>query len=202
MSTEAQIAANRANAQLSTGPRTVEGKARTSQNAVSSGLFSKRDFVRPEQTAEYTELRDTLWAELHPSTLMEKTQTAEIVSATWRLYRCAALEAELISSSDPENDQKSIDRARIQAHGLLLRATAELRRLRKDRLSNARLAEIQPKIPPTEQTQSRPDPMSLTTEEIDAILATAPCPCNSGQIFVNCCATHGAANLDETARAA
>ena len=66
MSTEAQIAANRINAQLSTGPRTIEGKARTSQNALSSGLFSKRDFVRPEEAAEYTEIRDTLWADLHP----------------------------------------------------------------------------------------------------------------------------------------
>ncbi|MGD1070481.1 MAG: hypothetical protein ABSB15_10105 [Bryobacteraceae bacterium] len=100
MATEAQIAANRINASEDVtarpyphdaqsarsangqGPRTIEGKARTSQNALSSGLFSKRDIVPPEETADYTELRDTLWAELHPATLMEKTQTAEIVSAT------------------------------------------------------------------------------------------------------------------------
>jgi hypothetical protein len=180
--TEAQIAANRINAQSSTGPRTIEGKARTSQNALSSGLFSKRDFVRPEEAAEYTEIRDTLWADLHPATLMEKIQTAEIVTAAWRLRRCAALEEALDSAVDPEKQQKAIDRARIQAHGLQLRATAELRRLRKDRL-----AEIQPEVPPTKPTQSRPDLTKLTTEEIEAILATTPCPCNSGQIYVNCC---------------
>jgi hypothetical protein len=182
---KAQIAANRINAQASTGPRTPEGKARTSQNAVSSGLFSKRDFVRPEETALYTEVRDTLWADLHPATMMEKIQTAEIVTATWRLRRCGLLEEALESAPDPEKEQKSIDRARIQAHGLILRATAELRRLRKDRL-----AEIQPKVPPTEPTQSRPDLTRLTSEEIEAILATTPCPCNSGQIYVNCCATN------------
>jgi hypothetical protein len=150
----------------STGPRTPEGKSRSSRDAVSSGLFSKRDFVRPEETAEHTEIRDTLWAELHPATLLEKIQTAEIVSATWRLRRCAALGEALESAIDPEpaadseRAQKSIDHARIQAHGLILRATAELRRLRKDRL-----AEIQPKVPPTKPTQPRPDLIKLTSEE-------------------------------------
>ena len=188
MATEAQIIANRANAQASTDPRTIEGKARASQNAVSSGLFSKRDFVRPEETALYTEIRDTLWADLHPATLMEKIQTAEIVTAAWRLHRCAALEDALDSAADPEKQQKAIDRARIQAHGLQIRATAELRRLRKDRLSEDRLAEIQPIVPPTKPTQSRPDLTKLTSEDIEAILAVTPCPCNSGQIYVNCCA--------------
>ncbi len=200
--TEAQIAANRINAMSSTGPRTIEGKARTSQNALSSGLFSKRDFVRSEETAEYTEIRDTLWSDLHPATLMEKIQTAKVVSATWRLRRCAALEEALDSAVDPEKEQKSIDRARIQAHSLLLRATAELRRLRKDRLSEDRVAEIQPKIPPTKPTQSRPDLTTLTSEEIEAILAITPCPCNSGQLYVNCCATNAAVNLNEAGRAA
>jgi hypothetical protein len=195
--TEAQIAANRINAQLSTGPKTIEGKARTSQNALSSGLFSKRDLVRPQETAEYTEIRDTLWAELRPATLMEKIQAAEIVTAAWRLRRCGLLEEALDSAADPEKEQKSIDRARIQAHGLQLRATAELRRLRKDRL-----AEIQSKIPPTKPTQSRPDLTKLTSEEIEAILAITPCPCHSGQIYVNCCAKNVAANLDDEARAA
>jgi uncharacterized protein YchJ len=175
MATEAQLAANRANAQFSTGPRTAEGQARTSQNAVSSGLFSKRDLMRPEETAEYTEMRDTLWANLHPATLMEKIQVAEIVTAAWRLRRCGLLEEALDSAVDPEKAQKSIDRARIQAHGLHLRATAELRRLRKDRL-----VEIQPKTPTAKQTQSS----DLTDIEIPR---GAPCPCGSSQKYKRCC---------------
>ena len=38
MTTEAKRAANRANAQKSTGPRSSEGKARASQNATRHGL--------------------------------------------------------------------------------------------------------------------------------------------------------------------
>ena len=41
MSSAAQTAANRANAQLSTGPRTLEGKARVSQNALRHGLTAE-----------------------------------------------------------------------------------------------------------------------------------------------------------------
>src|SRR5580704_13025529 len=40
MATAAQIAANQENAKKSTGPRTVEGKRRSSLNALTFGLFS------------------------------------------------------------------------------------------------------------------------------------------------------------------
>jgi len=182
MATEAQIAANRANAQLSTGPRTPEGKARTSQNSVSSGLFAARDFVRPEEAGEYYQLHETLWKELHPATLMENIQAAEIITAAWRLHRCAGLEEALGSAADPVAEQKSIDRARIQAHGLQLRATAELRRLRKDH-AVVSAAET----PTTKQTQSP----GLTEAELCVTPAEiprgAPCPCGSGQKYKRCC---------------
>jgi hypothetical protein len=188
------------NARASTGPRTVEGKARTSRNAVSSGLFSTRDFVRPEEAADYAELRDTLWDELHPSTLLETTQTAEIVSATWRLHRCAALETALDSAPDPVEAQKSIDRARTQAHGILLRATAELRRLRKDAPEAPAKT---PKVPTTEQTQSPARLADLALEEVESALAAiprgAPCPCGSGQKYKRCCGRNAAGLLNEAA---
>ena len=43
MSTEAQNHTNRLNSQKSTGPRTSEGKAAVSQNAVKHGLGRRRD---------------------------------------------------------------------------------------------------------------------------------------------------------------
>jgi hypothetical protein len=45
MATAAQIHANRANAQKSTGPRTAEGKAKVAQNAVQHGLLAQRTIV-------------------------------------------------------------------------------------------------------------------------------------------------------------
>ena len=43
MATEAQTAANRRNAESSTGPRTKEGKSRSSRNAVTFGIYSAAD---------------------------------------------------------------------------------------------------------------------------------------------------------------
>ena len=46
MSTSAQIAANRANSQLSTGPKTKEGKAASSRNRITHGLATDRTLSR------------------------------------------------------------------------------------------------------------------------------------------------------------
>ncbi len=48
MATEAQLAANRRNAQKSTGPRTAEGKAVVAQNAVQHGLLAREGVLRGE----------------------------------------------------------------------------------------------------------------------------------------------------------
>ena len=52
MATAAQCLANHANAQLSTGPRTGQGKARSAQNHLSHGLSSREFIVLPGQQAE------------------------------------------------------------------------------------------------------------------------------------------------------
>ena len=51
MPSERQLAANRLNAQKSTGPRTLEGKARASQNAFKTGVHAESQIIRGE-TAE------------------------------------------------------------------------------------------------------------------------------------------------------
>ena len=48
-----KLSANRKNAQRSTGPRTAAGKAASARNATTLGLFTKRDYVRSTERAEY-----------------------------------------------------------------------------------------------------------------------------------------------------
>ena len=45
MATEKQIAANRRNAAKSTGPRSPEGKARSSMNALKSGVDAEAEII-------------------------------------------------------------------------------------------------------------------------------------------------------------
>ena len=152
MATEAQIAANRRNAESSTGPRTKEGKSRASRNAVSFGIYSTADFVRPEENRLYHLFCENFRKELAPEGPFEQTMAEEILHAAWRLRRCSALESEMVDLTgdreldpqlDPQLDpmldpanaptQAAVDRARAQAHRNLQRATAELRRLQTER---------------------------------------------------------------------
>jgi hypothetical protein len=64
-----QIAANRRNARLSTGPRTRDGKARAARNNTRHGLFSRSLFLTagpdPENPADFLALRAALYADFN-----------------------------------------------------------------------------------------------------------------------------------------
>jgi hypothetical protein len=144
--TPAQIAANIANAQASTGPRTDAGKSTCSKNATTHGLFTTRDFIRPGEEHIYEQNRAYLLDQLAPTGILECTLADEIHRAMWRLRRCGEVEAALVQTcttptetSDPMQDetaariQHSVDRARARAHRLLHKSTAELRKLQTER---------------------------------------------------------------------
>jgi len=94
MSSEARIAANRLNAQKSTGPRTAEGKAAVAQNAVKHGLPAQADVIRGEDQAEFDLYREELFWELNPVGTMESRLAERIVSLAWRLRRAERIQNE------------------------------------------------------------------------------------------------------------
>ena len=106
MATEAQILANQHNAQKSTGPRTHEGKAAVSQNAIQHGLSARKDVISSESQAHFDLYRERMLAELAPASPMESMLTERIVTLSWRLKRAGkiqnqaidALNADIISS--------------------------------------------------------------------------------------------------------
>jgi hypothetical protein len=89
MTTEAQIQANRANAQKSTGPRTPEGKEKAGQNAWKHGLFAREGAIRGEDEREFEEYRENLLSQLIPGTPLEETLAERVVDLSWRLKRAA-----------------------------------------------------------------------------------------------------------------
>ncbi len=97
--TKAQIKANRENAKKSTGPRTAEGKARVSLNALKHGLLA-RDAVLPEEDpAEFDrQLRD-LEHDLRPENSLEFELVRQIADAQWRMRRLVRIETAFLSAA-------------------------------------------------------------------------------------------------------
>ncbi len=87
MTTQAQIEANRKNAQKSTGPKSRQGKEAVSQNAVKHGLCANKHVIRSESQEEFDEFRQNMIADLEPVGAMEKMLADRIVSLSWRLKR-------------------------------------------------------------------------------------------------------------------
>ena len=105
MTTPARIEANRSNAQLSTGPRTDEGKAVSRLNALRHGLRAQEPLLPGEKYEEYEALLVALRAELQPTELTEALLVHRIASRIWRLARVVRMETGillwLLHSDDP-----------------------------------------------------------------------------------------------------
>jgi len=95
-----QLAANRANAARSTGPRTPEGKARSAQNATKHG-FAGCTFavVRLEDLEEISHLKDDLVAVYQPVNAQEIYAVERIAIAQQSIFRAARLESGLFTTA-------------------------------------------------------------------------------------------------------
>jgi hypothetical protein len=89
----AKVAANRRNAEKSTGPRTAAGKATSAMNALRHGILSEHAPVLPtEDRAAFQTLVEDLHAHLAPIGPIETELVARIAGLIWRLRRCAVVE--------------------------------------------------------------------------------------------------------------
>jgi hypothetical protein len=87
MSSEKRIAANRKNARRSTGPKTPEGKARSSRNARKHGLLSKDITLPEENPGDFRQLLQAYCDDLQPVGETEEFLVHEIATCQWRLER-------------------------------------------------------------------------------------------------------------------
>jgi hypothetical protein len=95
--TDKRIAANRANAARSTGPKTAEGKARSSHNATKDGLHVSVVTLRNEDPEAFDAAVRTYAARMKPADDMELDMIIEMVAAIWRTRRSAAIETRMLN---------------------------------------------------------------------------------------------------------
>ena len=107
MATEAQILANRRNAQKSTGPRTNKGKAIVSQNAVRHGITSSQ-IISSESPADFEQYRDRMLSELDPIGAMETMLAERVVSLSWRLKRACRIQNQTIDALNADKATGSL----------------------------------------------------------------------------------------------
>lgn len=125
--------ANRLNAQSSTGPRTIDGKAKVSANALKQGFFANVKRLNPNDSHAYQRTLSDLRQGLHPDGPAEEQLISELAMLRARLLRLEAIEYALMCSgieSDP-NDAAEVAAAYLNSAphlDRLAKAEAHLRR--------------------------------------------------------------------------
>src|SRR6202158_95912 len=172
VATDKQTAANRLNAQKSTGPKTPEGRAAVRLNGVKHGLTAETIVLKGESQADFTNLLNPPKAEHDPVTPTEEALVVQLAMATWRLRRLYHVEGgfytfKMKDTVDNRKELKLNDAERMgyvtylspetlgtfnrqenRLERIFYRALHELQRLRKERQSNLALVS-QPATAPT-----------------------------------------------------
>ena len=89
-----KLSANRKNAQLSTGPKTALGKAKSALNAVKHGIFTKECLknISDEEARDYEVLRLGVFESLKPKDQMQAILCDKITIDVWRLRKVLTFE--------------------------------------------------------------------------------------------------------------
>ncbi|MGO9255016.1 MAG: hypothetical protein ACLQU1_01745 [Bryobacteraceae bacterium] len=95
MATKKQIDANRLNSQHSTGPRSAEGKAASSQNALKSGIDAKSQVIRGEDPGALDALVAQYLLDHQPQSATERALVDILIDSEWTLRRLRKTEAQL-----------------------------------------------------------------------------------------------------------
>ncbi|MBV9937362.1 MAG: hypothetical protein JO150_02565 [Acidobacteriaceae bacterium] len=136
---ERRLAANRANAQRSTGPRTEVGKAVSSLNAVKTGLCGRAVLLADEEEAEsYREHVERVYAWWKPANVEEHALVQALADTQWRLESIPGLESALYAQARLRGEPVLTHPDPV-AQRLLLQAQAEVAEAKA--LKNLRLHE-------------------------------------------------------------
>jgi len=94
MTSTNKIESNQRNAQLSTGPRTPEGKARVAGNPVTHGLRGRHTVLITENPHEFAQLCDDFFAEWQPLNHTEADLVEQLCVTKWKLARMERVESQ------------------------------------------------------------------------------------------------------------
>jgi len=103
MSSLRQIEANRRNAQKSTGPTSVTGKAASSMNALKTGIYAKSLVLPSEKLADLEQLIDEYYQSHNPATPEARSLVDDLIYGEWLKRRLRAAETQIWAYDHQEN---------------------------------------------------------------------------------------------------
>ena len=172
MATQAQVDANQANSQKSTGPKTPEGKAASSRNRLSHGFASSTRFVKGEDPAVFNLLLDDLISEHQPATPTEQILVEQMAHHHWISLRATRLQDSEVAihlklGMTPTHLPVFI-RYQTAAERSFYKAHTELLKVQKQRQNSkigfeSKKPEVAPEAPP--QSESKTPAPAPSTEE-------------------------------------
>jgi hypothetical protein len=121
MVSEKRIEANRRNAQKSTGPRSIDGRARSSMNALRHGITGQVSIMTVEDRGAHDKFVQELIAGLQPEGAVELQFASVIAEDFWRLQRIRAVENDMLALGN-FSDAAAIDVDHPEIHASLTRA--------------------------------------------------------------------------------
>jgi hypothetical protein len=107
MPSNKQLAANRANAKRSTGPRGSEGKARSRLNSRKHGLTAKTLIIVGENADDFDHLRAEIMEEHDPQSALECELVERLAGILWRLRRVPFFEAAILTARQAQLDHEA-----------------------------------------------------------------------------------------------
>jgi hypothetical protein len=95
---EQRSSAARANGALSRGPKSPEGKTRSSQNAIKHGLLSSIVVLHNESQEAFDRAVQSYCDRFQPADEVERDMVEELVAASWRARRALAIETQMMDA--------------------------------------------------------------------------------------------------------
>ncbi len=205
MATPVQIAANRRNAQNSTGPRTSQGKAAVRLNSLTHGLRTQDALLPGEDKQAFEELSRAFHQQHQPEGPAELFCVEKMILSYWRNRRIAKIETGFFMNAHPSQPERNGDRNGVPGRAFttdsqgqdnfcrlaryessldraFYRASKELQTLQKARIGFARQNEKQPEPaaapaprPQTTGSESPTAPPKRYSLEPNGKLIQLPC---------------------------
>ena len=111
-----QLVANRENAQHSTGPRTPEGKKRSSLNATRHGLTGRVVVMSYEDLQAYNAFVERYIKGLDPRNEPEKQLAFDMANTVWKLNRASSIENGIYAMGHHDNaERNNVDHPEVHA---------------------------------------------------------------------------------------